>query len=157
MEFRETQSEGKGFFLSVLDFIGALVLFFIFGCVAYGILIDDSFFGYLGNKISDLLLRFLAWLLEYVILPIAGVVGVIKGIIWIFSGETETIYEYEIPEKDVKNTQNLQLNPPPLPMGSPSRPRRESGAATLPRHAPPAAPLALAPKRGGPGRRSPRR
>ena len=125
MDYPEKQSEGKGFFLSVLDFIGASILFFIFGCVAYGILIDDSFFGYLGNKISDLLLRFLAWLLEYVILPIAGVVGVIKGIIWIFSGETETIYEYEIPVKDVKNTQNLQLNPPPLPMGSPSRPRRE--------------------------------
>ena len=115
MEFREKQSEGKGFFLSVLDFIGALVLFFIFGCVAYGILIDDSFFGYLGNKISDLLLRFLAWVLEYIILPIAGVVGVIKGIIWIFSGETETIYEYEIPVKEEKNAQNHTHSPtPPL-------------------------------------------
>lgn len=115
MEFREKQSGSKGFFLSVLDFIGALILFFIFGCVAYGILIDDSFFSYLGNKISDLLLRFLAWVLEYIILPIAGVVGVIKGIIWIFSGETETIYEYEIPVKEEKNAQNHTHSPtPPL-------------------------------------------
>ena len=124
MEIRESQSERKGFFLSVLDFIGALVLFFIFGCVSYGILIDDSFFSYLGNKISDLLFRFLLWFTVYIALPIAGLFGGWKFLIWIFSGETETIYEYEIPVKDVKNTQNMRQVPPPLPIESSSKPPR---------------------------------
>ena len=124
MEFRETQSEGRGFFLSVLDFIGALVLFFIFCCVSYGILIDDSFFSYLGNKISDLLFRFLLWFTVYIALPIAGLFGGWKFLIWIFSGEKETLYEYEIPVKEVKNTQNSQPDSPTLPLESPSKPPR---------------------------------
>ena len=121
MEFKESQSEGRGFFLSVLDFIGASILFFIFGCVVYGILIDDSFFGYLGNRISNLLLRFLAWLVEFVLLPIAGVVGLIRGIIWILSGEKETLYEYEIPVKEEKNTQTSPPTPTINPTSKPPR------------------------------------
>ena len=122
MEIRESQSERKGFFLSVLDFIGALVLFFIFGCVSYGILIDDSFFSYLGNKISDLLFRFLLWFTVYIALPIAGLFGGWKFLIWIFSGEKETLYEYEIPVKEEKNSQQ---SPPTPTINPPQKPPRE--------------------------------
>lgn len=122
MEIRESQSERKGFFLSVLDFIGALVLFFIFGCVSYGILIDDSFFSYLGNKISDLLFRFLLWFTVYITLPIAGLFGGWKFLIWIFSGEKETLYEYEIPVKEEKNSQQ---SPPTPTINPPQKPPRE--------------------------------
>ena len=122
MEFRETQSESKGFFLRTLDFIGACILFSLFLFVSYGSLVDDSVFSWFGNLISSLFKRFLIWFLEEIFLPLAGVVGVIKFVIYVFSGETETIYEYEL---ETKKPENSKQNPPALSQETPSRSRRE--------------------------------
>lgn len=81
---------------NTVELIGSIMLFSLFLAVSYGILIDDTFFTYLGKTISSLLIRFLLWLLEYVILPIIAFFGLIKAAIWLTSGPSETESELEL-------------------------------------------------------------
>jgi len=111
----DKQSSDFAFLKSTISFISSLVLIMLFCFVVYGFAIDDKFFGRLGDYIADILIRFLAWLAEYIVLPITAFLGFMRFIVWVFAGESETVYEYNVEVKPSPTTQSNAANTPPEP------------------------------------------